>query len=155
MIEFKGYISGNAQKRFNKKSRLLGQNLMLCGVLTFLPVIAFWAIETKNWLLLTLYCALFLIIPILACIPKSKKEQLAYTPQKIFTDGEYIVCKADKYVEYRLIKEAKQVYDFGEFYEIIFPFGKISDKFICQKDLLVKGTLEQFELLFEGKITRR
>ena len=35
-----------------------------------------------------------------------------------------------------------------------FIFGKISDKFICQKDLLTKGSLEEFERIFEGKIKR-
>ena len=53
-----------------------------------------------------------------------------------------------------VIGDAKQVRDFGEFYEIVFLFGKISDKFICQKNLLTKGTLEQFESLFNGKLQR-
>ena len=53
-----------------------------------------------------------------------------------------------------MISDAKQLRDFGEFYEIVFPFGKVSDKFICQKNLLTQGTLEEFEKLFEGKTTR-
>ena len=88
-------------------------------------------------------------------IPKSKKEQLALTPKRIFVDGESIVSIADKYSESRLICDAKELRDFGEFYEIVFPFGKFSEKFICQKNLLTKGTLEQFESLFSNKIVRR
>ena len=57
-------------------------------------------------------------------------------------------------MEYRNIEDVKCVRDFGEFYELVFPFGKISEKFICQKDLLSKGTLAEFEALFGDKILR-
>ena len=40
-------------------------------------------------------------------------------------------------------------------YEIVFPFGKISSNFICQKNLIFKGSLEEFEDLFNGKIVKR
>lgn len=152
MIEFNGYISEKAEKHFRKKGIILGQNIMLFGVAIILPIIILLTMETKNWLILFLYCSLFIIIPILVRIPKGKKEQLSITPKRIFIDGDYIICVADKYTESRLISDAKQVNDFGDFYEILFPFGKISEKFICQKNLLTKGTLGQFEALFEGKI---
>ncbi len=154
MIEFNGYISEKAKKYFIKKGIILGQNLALSSVALILPIIFTLALEMKNWLLLCLYCSLFIIIPVLVRIPKSKKEQLSITPKRIFVEGEFIICVADKYTESRLIRDAKQVRDFGEFYEIVFPFGKISDKFICQKNLLTKGTLEQFESLFNGKLQR-
>lgn len=152
MIEFNGYISGAAEKRFFKKSRDLGQNLMLASVLIFLPTVIQSGIRMRSWLLIGLYCSLFVIIPLLARIPKSQTEKKAILPKRIFTEGESIVCIAEKYAETRLISDAKLVRDFGEFYEIVFPFGKISDKFICQKSLLIKGSLEEFESLFEGKI---
>ena len=75
-------------------------------------------------------------------------------PKKIVTDNDYIISIADKYSDSRNINDVKLVRDFGEFYEIIFPFGKISEKFICQKNLLVKGTIEEFEALFGDKIVR-
>lgn len=54
-----------------------------------------------------------------------------------------------------MIKDVKNVYDHGEFYDLVFPFGKISGKFICQKNLLTEGTLAEFEALFDGKIVRK
>ncbi len=155
MIEFRGYISGAAEKRFHNKARDLGQGILLVAVLVFLPAIIHLAFITRNWLLLWIYCSLFVVIPLLVRIPKSKKEKRAITPKRIYTDEDSIVCVADKYVEYRLLRDVKQVRDFGEFYELTFPFGKISDKFICQKNLLTIGTIQEFESLFDGKIIRK
>lgn len=154
MIEFKGYLNGSAEKYFYKKTRIVGQNILLTGALILLPAIVSVGIKTKNWVLLLGYCSLFLIIPLLLLIPKSKKERIAITPKKIFIEDGYIICIADRYTESRLVSEAKILRDFGEYYEIVFPFGKVSDKFICQKDLLTKGTIEDFERLFKGKVIR-
>ena len=155
MIEFSGYISGIAQKHFFNKARKLGQYITMASVAILLPSIIYFSLQTKNWLLLALYCILFFVIPLSARIPQSKKQRASIIPKRIYTEEDTIVCVADKYVEYRLLSDVKQVRDFGEFYEIIFPFGKISDKFICQKDLLTIGTIEDFEKLFEGKIVRK
>ena len=155
MIEFKGYLNGSAEKYFHKKTRQVGRNILLAGMLILLPAIMSIGIRTKSWGLILAYCSLFLIIPLLLLLPKSKKEKIAITPKRIFTEDGYIVCIADRYTESKLISEAKLLRDFGEFYEIVFPFGKVSDKFICQKELISKGTTEDFEMLFEGKIERQ
>ena len=75
-------------------------------------------------------------------------------PKRIVADEESITCTTDKEIVTKWITDVKQVIDHGEFYELVFPFGKISTNFICQKELLTKGTLEQFERLFEGKISK-
>ena len=48
----------------------------------------------------------------------------------------------------------KEVRDFGEYYVLIFRDSGNFSQIICQKDLLTKGTIEQFEELFDGKIMR-
>jgi len=154
MIEFNGYLSGEAEHRFFQKTRNLGQGLLLASLLLFLPPIISIGIKSKNWLLIAMYCAMFVVIPLLAHIPKTQKEKNKISPKRIYTDGEAITCIAEGYTECRLVKDAKKVLDRGEYYEIVFPFGKVSDKFICQKSLLVRGTLKEFEALFEGKIVR-
>lgn len=155
MIEFRGYISGAAEKHFHNKARDFGQYILLAILIVFLPSIMYIAFRTKNWLMLGLYCTLFVILPLLTHIPQSKKGKKSIIPKRIYTDEDSIVCVSEKYIEHRLISDVKQVRDFGEFYEIIFPFGKISDKFICQKNLLAIGTVEEFEKLFDGKIVRK
>ena len=155
MIEFKGYISGAAEKHFHKKVINFGQNIALAGVFVFLPLFIRISLRTKDWLTLGFYCTLFLIIPLLARIPKSRKEKAAITPKRIYIEEDTIVCVADKYVESKLLSDVKQVRDFGAFYDVVFPFGKYSEKFVCQKDLLTIGTIADFEKLFEGRIVRK
>ena len=75
-------------------------------------------------------------------------------PKRIYTNGDHIVCVAEKYTDSKLIKDVKKVIDHGEFYELCFPFGKTSEKFICQKSLLSKGSLGAFERLFADKIIK-
>jgi hypothetical protein len=152
MIEFDGYIFGAAEKQFHEKNRVFGQTVLICSMLLFLPIIITLAIRIHSWLLLCLYCAFIAIMPLLTHIPKSKKEKLSITPKRIFIEGDYIVCVADKYEESRLISDVKQVLEYDEFYELVFPFGNISHKFICQKSLIKNGTLEEFEFMFDGKI---
>lgn len=155
MIEFRGYIAGAAEKHFRKKSQTLVQNSLLIGMVVFLPIIIFIAIRIRYALLLIAYCGMFAIIPLLVRIPQSKKERRSYTPKKIVIDGKNIVCVADKYTETKRINDVKMVLDFGEFYEVVFPFGKMSEKFICQKDLLIKGSLGEFEKIFKGRIIKK
>lgn len=53
------------------------------------------------------------------------------------------------------VNSVKRVLDVGEWYYIIFKFGDISTSWVCQKDLLTKGTIEDFENLFENKLVRK
>jgi len=55
----------------------------------------------------------------------------------------------------RPIKKVRKVLDCGEWYYVYFKFGDISNAWVCQKDLLKKGTLEDFEKIFAGKIKRK
>ena len=52
------------------------------------------------------------------------------------------------------LDKVKTILDYGDWYYIIFKFGDMSNSWICQKDLIVKGTNEEFEKIFEGKIKR-
>ncbi len=57
--------------------------------------------------------------------------------------------------ETKNLSNVKKVVDMGEWYKIYFYFPYKSNLFICQKDLLVKGTIEEFEELFSDKIIRK
>ena len=154
MVEFNGYISGKAKKYFLNKSRRIARNVM-CGALLFLsplPIAA--SIVTKVWGWLILVAVLFVSTFLSSFIPIGKKQSLNFTPKKIYTDNEYIICIGDKFEECSLISDVIKVTDYGDFYDLKFAFGKKSEKFVCQKDLLIKGTLEEFEALFEGKIKK-
>ena len=47
------------------------------------------------------------------------------------------------------------IIDYGEWYYVKFNLGDRDPYFVCQKDLLKNGTIEEFEALFEGKIERK
>ena len=58
---------------------------------------------------------------------------------------------------YRLvnIQDIKEIWDMGSFYAIVFYFPNMDRRFICQKDLIARGTIEEFENLFQGKIIKK
>ncbi len=152
MIEFNGYISGVTEKYFWKKTRQFGLSIIFATFLLFLPMIVNFFRYSHDSFVGKLICLSFILLFLMPYIPKSKKTKLSLITKKICIDEEYIVCTSDKSVESKLISDVKKVYDYGDFYYLTFPFGKISTSFVCQKDLLIKGTLEDFESLFEGKI---
>ncbi len=153
MIEFDGYISGEAKKRFFEKERNLKQNALLLSLLLFLPSAVIYTIKTEYWLTLWLYILAVGVILLAVRIPKSDKEKEAITPKRIYVENENIICVTNKKKESRRIADIKEVLDCKTYYEIIFSLGKLSIGFICQKDLLTQGTFEEFESLFDGKIT--
>lgn len=152
MIEFSGRLSGAAEKRFWNRAAVSAQNMMLISAGVVLTPIVIFCIRAQMWAFIWGCIAFAALLPLLARIPKSKKERMSMTPKRIYTEDGQIICIADKYAETRFIDDVQYVRDFGEFYELVFPFGKVSEKYICQKDLLTKGTLEEFEALFANKI---
>lgn len=156
MIEFNGYLSGEAEKYFWKKAKSLGIKILLSAMIVFLPIVLYWTLQLQHYIAIAVYgIALVASVPLMLINPQSKKNKKAMTPNRIFTDGESLTCVAEKFTETRYIEDVKLVNNYGEFYELVFPFGKVSDKFICQKSLLTSGTIEAFEKLFEGKIVSR
>ncbi len=155
IIEFNGYITGLAEKYFWKKSRRVARIVFVLATLFFAPIVIIVGLNILGWAIYLWYLALLISIILLSLIPVGKKHKLNFTPKKVFIDDEYIVCVGNKYEEYKLISDIKRVVDYGEFYDVKFRFGKISDKFICQKSLLTKGTLEEFESLFSDKLVRK
>lgn len=152
MIEFNGYISGNTEKHFWKKQAILGQNIMLISMLLCFPLPIVISIEFNNYYFLVAYLLIMLIMPLLCRIPKRKKEKIKYTPYRVYIEDGYITCCTKVQTEIKSLEDVKLVYDFGEWYSFVFPVGKKSNNFICQKNLLVKGTLEEFESIFRNKL---
>ena len=155
MIEFTGYITGKAEKRFVQKSRRIGLIFSSFAILFALPIaflIGKFVLHDDAFIYAMLVG--LSILPLICFIPKGKKEHLSMLPKRIYTRDNHIVCVADKYTDSKLISDVTKVLDHGDFYELCFPFGKISEKFICQKSLLSKGSLDAFERLFKGKIVK-
>lgn len=154
MIEFTGYLTGSAKKYFFKRGIKYLQNIFLGAALLVSPPIVMFALKIRSLLLIAGYIiavSVILIAPYLQV--KSDKDK--YVPKLIRIQDNILLSASDGITESRYIEEVKEVRDYGEYYALVFPMGKLSEKFVCQKDLLTKGTLEEFEALFEGKIVRK
>ena len=69
-------------------------------------------------------------------------------------------CSDGKIVDFRYFpgmerENVKCIFDFGDWYHIVFKFPTKSIYCVCQKNLLEEGTIEEFETIFEGKIVRK
>lgn len=151
-IEFTGALTGAVEKKFWKLSRYISCQMFLMVLATMAPICIFLSIRYKTWLLALLFVFCVAFILLVVHIPKSQKEKQETVPYRVFTDGEIITSVSIRYNETRHLREVIKVKEYPEFYELVFSFPRISEKFICQKDLLSQGTLEEFETLFNGKI---
>ncbi len=162
MIVFNGHLTGSAEERFVKRTVEYAQTQFIVGAVLAIPMTPGIArllhvqLSTKVLPYLSgAVCAVFLLGMLLVRIPKSKKVKQACIPYRIYCEDDFIVCISEKDQVYRKISDVTKVRDRGDFYEVVFRLSKYSEKFICQKDLLTKGSLGEFEALFEGKIERK
>ncbi len=159
MIEFSGHLTGSAEKRYFNKSRELVQYIALgslaIGLLNYRTLAQLAQIWPPIKVTMYIFYGICLLSPLWLRINIKNKHRLANTPHRIAIDDGYIICIADAFEEGREVSDVKRVRDFGAFYELVFSFNRASYKFICQKDLLTQGSLEEFEKLFEGKLERQ
>ena len=154
MIEFTGYLTGAAKKAYYRRVVKYLRNTFLVAAGLVFPFVLLFALRVQRWGILIGYSFIILAI-IFSPYLQIKADKNKYVPKRICIQDGILLSVADKATESKSIDEVKKILDCGEFYVILFPFGKYSEKFVCQKDLLTKGTLEEFETLFEGKIVRK
>ena len=152
MIEFDGMITGEAEKFLWNKAKKFGVTVMGISFGIFIVGALALAFITEYWMIFfaLLACAV-IVLSAMLFLPQSKKQKEEGTPKKIYIEDEFIIAIVNDHEEYRYISEAKELVDYGEFYDVVYT---PADKFVCQKSLLSKGTLKEFEALFEGKLRR-
>ncbi|MDE6355965.1 MAG: hypothetical protein K2L67_01855 [Clostridia bacterium] len=152
MIKFQGEISQDCKKWFLKRE--FKAYLILSCLLALLYAIANIVIA----LLWELIALLYLIIPIVAIICFSlpfRKFAVNRVPSIVSIEDNFIECENEKEYANNKLDDVKKVIDLGEWYIVKFYFPVNLRWVICQKDLIVEGTIEEFEQLFEGKIIRK
>ena len=70
------------------------------------------------------------------------------------SDG-VLSAEIGKRCDVRNINDIKKIVDYGDWYKIYFYFPHKSNAFICQKDLIMQGTIEEFEEMFAGYIVKK
>lgn len=160
MLEFKGELSDICKKFILKEQSIIGLIVALIVVILGIVIIVTVAC-IFNWMeLLFFLIPLILIVPIIAGAPywqKNKTLEIA-SPQRIVIvekdDRLYVTLgKPTRTIE-KSLQSIKSVEDNGDWYYLKLRYPKIGG-FICQKDLIKQGTIEEFETLFQGKIIRR
>ena len=154
--------------KFSGEMSEISKNLIICanrkgGTLIGAMIAIFFLIPILILTFVWSPFALLFIIPLvfvvaLAGIPPKDLNKIA--PYEILTeefdDGTYLVAVfTDGHYLKKSLNSIKRIIDLGEAYYISFRTRPYYFNFLCQKDLLVEGTLEEFEQLFDGKIIRK
>ena len=155
MIKFQGELSLKSKAFLFKKS-IISNFIILTLPACFLLALAFLLANTiKN--IIYICVALILFLFLLAFVYENSKE--AKKEREVQT-----VCIIDNEIEMykngtidyqrKQLDDVKEVLDMGEFYWISFYLPK-SIYFICQKNLISEGSIEEFEKLFRDKIVKK
>ena len=150
LFEFYGNITQQNKQYINDqvtKGVLAFTAIFLCFL--FIPIII--ASIAIHWTFLLLIVLLLLLLPIV----KFSKNEGAH-PIYVRISQDMIEMDSEQYlfIQKELYK-IKKILDFGSYYVFCFSFPFLSKSFLCQKDLLTAGTIEQFEKFFEGKIVKK
>ena len=160
MIEFKGKISEHIKKSiYQKRLRVMGL-IVLCfvavfGISMFTVIFLDGEISArengyiKDVLIMLIGCTLLSLWLIIAPYSKRQREQAWEFRVKINEENVSVTNVTDNIRIRKEIGKIRKVSDKGEYYLLHYA---LIDSFICEKSLLVNGTLEEFESLFEGKI---
>ncbi|MBQ2702084.1 MAG: hypothetical protein IJF64_03745 [Clostridia bacterium] len=152
MIEFRGYLHYTARRYLLKKMQKITTIGAICmffllGVPSLLAWI-YWGIWVFFAMSLLGTIWMFALTWMVRRDAYPSRIIIDIKEKKIF--GEYRKGAGD-----RSIDDVKKVIDMGEFYDIIFYFPNQWSNCICQKDLIIKGTIEEFEEFFKDKIVRK
>ena len=156
MIEFRGQLSKEAQIFLSRKITKTG-TLLISAAFAIVLIPILWLCLTLNyWYILVGYISIYLIILLVGTlIWNSSKSLHACTPERILINQDKLISYTSQHKNVQYCKDVKCVIDQNEWYYFEFVFGKRSLEFICQKNLLTRGTLEEFEELFRGKIIKK
>lgn len=162
MIEFQGSISEKNQlDRMKKLDKKVTQVSILGLIFIWLVVIAIGLplrILQDLWGKLIFCSLIMLTVPILsAYTPKKVILRFRISPHIIITEKDLSLeswSNGKEVWRIRKISKVKKVLDCGEVYYIIFKFGDITNSWICQKNNIINGTIEEFESLFQTKLVK-
>ena len=152
MIEFRGKISNDCKKYIIKRAKLI--SFLASSLVASVFLIPFIFLTIKNLTFLIAVISL-LFVPFISFIPIPEKSVNLLIPISIKIYDNKIQSNGNKFNYLRNIESVKKIIDYGEWYQIYFYYSKRCENFICQKDLIKVGTIEEFEKFFEGKIVRK
>ncbi len=76
-------------------------------------------------------------------------------PKKIIITNNMIINEGNNFKSTRNVSDIKKIIDYGDYFQIYFKWPKKTYKFLCQKNLIVEGTINDFEEKFKNKIIKK
>ncbi len=155
MIDFNGEISGDCKKFLINRHRVLQIKAQLITFTVFSIPTILLAILWRP--MIALFMIPVSLVLIFAILPPTKQDQKTFVPKRVYIDlnERTIIQISEKAERFHMIEDVWQVEDYGEWYYFIFKLESRDHYFICQKNLLISGSIEQFEELFAEKIIRK
>ena len=155
MIEFCGELSKSCAEYVKKKESRVGTISGIIGSTIFSIPVIFLSVAV-NWVFI-LCLPVLIMMAVLCGMPPSKKNYAMIMPSKIVIDEkqDVIISKSSKFHIEQTVSNVTKVADMGDWYHIYFN-DKVDrlGRFVCQKDLICKGTIEDFENIFADTIER-
>lgn len=155
MIVFSGVVSDEIQAQtMKRRSQWFFRFFSISSIAIIIVGGVLWFIldgEMVEWILLS---ALLIGVALLQLWNPRKKLPFRWE-YHITIDEEKIVQESPlwpKPIE-KPIKKIKKVLDYEDVYYVI--YSDMDNSIVCQKDLLIEGSIEEFETLFQGKIIRK
>ena len=156
IIEFKGELSDCARK-FLVKNQIKGQVIAALIVFSLFSPLAIGLI-IQNYVIIGIMFLMSVALFVgLSFVPPSRKTQNKFFPTGIIIDVEdSIITRVSSNGEmFRGFDNIEVIKDYGEWYHIVFNWHSKDPYFVCQKNLLTQGSIEDFEKLFEDQIERK
>lgn len=153
MFEFHGSISEDNKKVIIRKEKTI---LFLASIIPFLVGISITIIIAIKidliYLLFLIPLLFFIFIPF---FPLTKKTLDLIIPVRIWINQEVVLSEGNNFKCSKQTADIKEIVDYGSYYFIYFKWPKKSYKFLCQKNLIITGNIDDFEKHFKTKIRKK
>lgn len=157
IIEFDGQPTGRCKRFMQKRVAKTETLIMIIAMCVVMIPVSFLLLEFLGlWILYLIIPAMLCIIAMVGIRPFMKNEMNNVLPSKIVIHANgHMESITSSFHWVKMVEDVEKVLDYGEWYQINFVPGEKNECFICQKDLIILGTIEDFEKLFEGKLVRK
>ena len=150
MFQFDGKMAQQAKQHIIKANRKNATRVaFVLAIILFIPTIVLMFLI--NWSFVLIIPVLFLFV---ACSGIPPKDESLIVPDKITIDEEEMTSQSSKFLVLKNTSDVKTIIDYGDCYVFHFATLPFVFSFVCQKNLITKGTIEDFENFFKDKIQR-
>lgn len=153
MIKFSGNLSEECKKVLGKSQLRYSAIGGWITALLFSIIVTVLTIKCST--LYALFYSVCILSGVASSVPINKKYRERVCPNIIVIENNVITSSGEHFFQERNVEDIKRIDDFGNYYRILFLFPHQSPLFLCQKDLLADGTIEEFEERFADLIVRK